>query len=79
MTPKCVDDGTRKLNEDLAAKLMIIRNRKNIGKDILNIHINNTKLRIEDNLKYLGIVVDDKLSFNENVNYVAHKDGKENR
>jgi hypothetical protein len=64
-----------KLNVE-KTKLMLITNKKQVDKSELIIQIDDTVLQFEKEIKYLGIVIDDKLSFKANVDYVAKKIGK---
>lgn len=87
-----LDDAVRKINEDLntlfiklcqnklklnldKTKVMVITNKKI---DIRNIHIeiNGSKLEIESEIKYLGVVIDDKLKFDRNVSQKCSKIGQ---
>lgn len=87
-----IDEATQKINEDLnilyerlcqnklklnvnKTKVMIICN-KNIDKNSVNIHINGTRLKIENEIKYLGNIIDDKLKFDKNINNVCKKVGQ---
>lgn len=54
---------------------MIITN-ENIEKSNINININGTKLDIESEIKYLGIIFDEKLNFEKNINHVCKKVGQ---
>src|ERR1044071_2728703 len=54
---------------------MIISNRK-IDRNNVNIFINDSRLEIENEIKYLGIILDDKLKFTKNVEYLCKKIGK---
>lgn len=55
-------------------KVMIISNKKIDKKDV-NIYISGTKLEIESEIKYLGTIIDENLSFDKNVNSVCKKIG----
>lgn len=84
--------GVRNVNEDLSrlfgvicqnelklnvdkTKVMIITN-KQIDRENVNIYINGCKLKIESEMKYLGVMIDDKLKFDKNADYLAKKIGK---
>lgn len=84
--------GVQQLNEDLSrlfeklcqnklklnvdkTKVMILTNKK-IDRNNVNIFINGSKLTIESEIKYLGIVIDDKLKFDRNTDYLCKKIGK---
>lgn len=63
-----------KLNVD-KTKVMIISNKK-IDRNNVNIFINGSRLEIENEIKYLGIIIDDKLRFDKNNDYLCKKIGK---
>ena len=46
-------------------KAMIVSNKKTLPKSTLNILINNEAVELVDSIKYLGIIIDRKLSFKE--------------
>lgn len=87
-----IEDATQKLNEDLEllfnklcqyklklnvdkTKAMIITNKKyNVNN--VNIVINGTNLKIEKQIKYLGVIIDDKLNFEPNINQICKKLGQ---
>lgn len=48
---------------------------KNINKDDVNIYIDGSKLQIENEIKYLGVILDSKLQFDENTDYLCKKLG----
>lgn len=55
-------------------KYLIISNKKNINKDSIIIKIGDTTLSRMDEMKYLGvIIIDDKLNFKSNINYIYKK------
>lgn len=57
-------------------KLMIISNKKTINKNEIQIKINNELIKLEHEIKYLGVILDDKLNLSENLNYVIRKMAK---
>lgn len=57
-------------------KSMIITNKKSIDKTQIKIKINNIVLENVTNMKYLGIIIDDGLTFKPNIDYVAKKVGR---
>jgi ribonuclease P/MRP protein subunit RPP40 len=57
-------------------KLMIISNKKFFNKNEIHIKINNELIKLEHEIKYLGVILDDKLNLNENLNYVIRKMAK---
>lgn len=63
-----------KLNVD-KTKVMIISN-KQFDRNNVNIYINGSRLEIENEIKYLGVILDDKLKFNKNTDYLCKKIGK---
>ena len=86
-----IEDATTKMNHDLSiishklcqnklklnvskTKAMIITNG-NIDKNNIDLNINGEKIEIEHKIKYLGVIIDDKLSFDQNVNHVCRKVG----
>ena len=87
-----IEEATAKINHDLdliytklcqnklklnvtKTKVMIITNKK-IDRSNINIYINGTRLDIENEIKYLGVVIDDKLNFEKNINNVCKKVGQ---
>lgn len=54
---------------------MVITN-KNVDKDNINISINGSRLEIEKEIKYLGVVTDDNLRFDKNIDHICKKIGK---
>lgn len=67
----------RKLKLNVSkTKLMIISNQKNINRDAIDIRINGAKLDTVNEIKYLGVIIDEKLKFDKNINYVARKMAK---
>lgn len=87
-----IDQAIQKLNEDLnrlfdklcqiklklnvdKTKAMIITN-KTIDRSNIDIFINGTRLEIEREIKYLGVIIDDQLKFDKNIEYVCKKVGK---
>lgn len=56
-------------------KVMIITNKK-IDRQNVNIYINECRLEIENEIKYLGVILDDKLKFDKNIDYLCKKIGK---
>lgn len=55
---------------------MIITKKKNIIKENIRITINNEPIKIVENVKYLGIIIDEKLKLNEHMNNTINKIGK---
>lgn len=92
VTSDSIDDAVQKLNEDLEilfrklcqnklklnvnkTKVMVISN-KTLNHNNINIAINNQKLEIENEIKYLGVMIDDKLKFDKNTNCLCKKLGQ---
>lgn len=59
-------------------KLMIITKKLNINKNLIDIRIDNNRLEFVNELKYLGVILDDNLDFKKNCNYVASKMARKN-
>lgn len=57
-------------------KAMIISNRRSTDISDIVIKIKQEKIDLVDQIKYLGVVIDKKLNFTENVNYLCKKVGK---
>ena len=55
---------------------MLISNKKNIDLNNIDIRINEDKIELVNEIKYLGVVIDNKLNFEANVNYICKKVGK---
>lgn len=87
-----IEDATSKINHDLETiskrlcqnklksnvnktKAIVITN-KNIDRNNINLYINQTKLEIEHKIRYLGVIIDDKLCFDKNINHVCRKVGQ---
>lgn len=54
---------------------MVISNKINQNYDI-NINIDGQKLELMDEMKYLGVIIDNKLKFDKNMDYVCKKIGR---
>lgn len=52
---------------------MIIVTNSSINKNDFDIKINNEKINVETEIKFLGIIIDDKLKFKSNIDYVVKK------
>lgn len=57
-------------------KAMLISNKKNIDTNTIDIKINDEKIDLVNEIKYLGIVIDCKLKFEANTDYICKKVGK---
>lgn len=69
---KKINQNKLKLNVN-KTKLMLITKKTNIGRDLINIKIDNNRLEFVNELKYLGVIIDNNLSFKNNCNYVIRK------
>lgn len=69
---KAINQNKLKLNIN-KTKLMLITKKKNICTDLINIHIGTEKLEFVDQVKYLGVIVDNDLNFKRNFDYVIKK------
>jgi hypothetical protein len=52
------------------AKMMILTNKKSVYKDDIKIEIENDKIERVSTIKYLGIMIDDRLNMHENVQFL---------
>ena len=58
-------------NEKKSKVMLISRRRKE--RKAIDIYINNNHLEKVDKIKYLGIIVDSKFKFNENIKYITDR------
>lgn len=63
-----------KLNID-KSNVMIISNKR-IDKSKLNMNIGGHALKIVEEVKYLGVIFDERLKFDKNINYICRKVGQ---
>lgn len=85
------EEAMQKINEDLIllydklcqyklklnvekTKVVVITNKK-IEKNNINIFMNGTRLDIESEIKYLGVIIDNELKFDKNIDHVCKKIG----
>jgi hypothetical protein len=61
-----------KFNEN-KSKAMLMSRRRRKGKKYTEIYVNNKKLQQVNNIKYLGIIFDSKLTFTDHINYIEEK------
>jgi hypothetical protein len=61
-----------KFNEQ-KSKMMIITRRRPKMKREYKIYLNNTAIRQEETIKYLGIIIDKRLNFNAHIDYTTGK------
>jgi Reverse transcriptase (RNA-dependent DNA polymerase) len=64
-----------KLNAE-KTKYMVITYRKNIQIDTFRVRIDDVELERVTEIKYLGVIIDDKLKFDSNVEYIIKKAAK---
>jgi hypothetical protein len=64
-----------KLNVD-KTKYMIITNKKNNCQDSIDIQIEDAKIQCVESIKYLGVMLDNKMNFKNNADYVCKKVAK---
>lgn len=64
-----------KFNDQKSKMLIITRRKPQIQREI-NIYLNNRKLNQEETIKYLGIIIDRKFSFNQHIEHVTQKSTK---
>jgi Reverse transcriptase (RNA-dependent DNA polymerase) len=57
-------------------KFMVVTYKKNIDYGALKLKIDDTEIERVGEIKYLGVVIDDKLKFNMNVDYIIKKVAK---
>lgn len=71
---KKICENKLKLNID-KTKIMVIGNRKSTNTNDITIKINDTKIELVDRIKYLGVMIDNKLSFTCNIDHICRKLG----
>jgi len=59
-------------NED-KSKVMLMTGRKRKEKKGIEVYNNNKKLNQVNQIRYLGILFDNKLTFHEHINYIEEK------
>jgi len=62
-------------NED-KSKVMLISRRKRKENKEFNIYLNNKSFQQVSTMKYLGIVINNKLKFSEHISYAAERSSK---
>ena len=60
----------------IKSKYMIITNKKKIGDDEFYLKLNSKKLERCHQYKYLGVLIDDKLTWKAHIQYICEKIGK---
>jgi len=58
---------------DQKSKVMLMTRRKRRERKDLEIYLNNKPLKQVNNLKYLGVIIDSKLTFRDHINHVTEK------
>ena len=58
---------------DKKSKVMLMTRRKRKERKDLEVYLNNKQLRQVKTMKYLGIIIDDKLTFREHITHVTEK------
>jgi hypothetical protein len=61
-----------KFNEQKSKMMIITRRRLKIKREY-KISLNNTLMRQEETIKYLGIIIDKRLNFNAHIDYMTRK------
>ena len=55
------------------SEVMLVSRRKRKENKNITVYLNNKKLTQVTQIKYLGIIMDHKFRFNENITYAAEK------
>jgi len=58
---------------DQKSKVVLMTRRKRKERKDLEVYLNNKQLRQVKTVKYLGIIIDDKLTFREHITHVTEK------
>ena len=61
-----------KFNDQKSKLLVITRRRPRTQRDI-SIYLNNKRLQVSENMRYLGIIIDRKFNFNEHIAHTTQK------
>jgi len=59
-------------NENKSKTMLMSRRRRKKKKEI-EIYVNNTIIKQENTIKYIGIIFDSKLTFRDHINYIEEK------
>jgi len=70
---KWAKDNKMQFNETKTKAMLITRKRNN---ESINIYINNRRLEMVKEMKYLGIYFDNRLTFNKHIKYLAENSTK---
>jgi hypothetical protein len=65
-------DNEIKFNEE-ESKVMLLARRKRKEQKKVAVYLNNKTIPQVQKLKYLGIIIDSKLTFRDHINYIAEK------
>ena len=68
----CAENSKMEFNEQ-KSKTMLITRKKRPDKTNISIYLNNKQLKEVDKIKYLGIVLDKKYTFNHHIDYISEK------
>jgi ribonuclease HI len=60
-------------NETKSRTMLVSRRRRKREKKEIEIYVNNTIIKQEQTIKYLGIIIDSKLTFRDHINYIEEK------
>jgi len=64
-----------KFNENKSKVMLMSRRRRTEGNEI-EISVNNKALKQVNDIKYLGIIFDNKMTFRDHINYIEEKCSK---
>ena len=65
---KWAKENKRQFNESKSKAMLITRKRNN---ENINIYLNNRRLEVVKEVKYLGIYFDNQLTFGKHIRYIA--------
>jgi len=63
----------RLMFNDNKSRTMLMSRRRRKEKKEIEIYVNNTKIKQENAIKYLGIIFDSELTFRDHINYIEEK------
>ena len=52
---------------------LLFKHKSEKNKNLLDIKINNVQVQVKSHTKYLGVILDDKLTFKEHIDYMVSK------
>jgi len=70
---KCAKENKMQFNETKSKAMLLTRKRKNKN---INIYLNNRRLEVVKEMKYLGIYSDSRLTFDNHIKYTAENSTK---